>query len=251
MFLPSKLLLSTVLFVNISFVYLISINENQIEIPHVKWFVDELLKLSKINNLKCVSIATLNFDYVENDFQELLFREIFSLSFLKIVHQNDFLIEKSNRAFCDVQIVIETKLSSLFVNIRKFSNLNKSKYFIVLFPIGIDFNSINWESNSFTHESVVIVNNFTIYRLESAYQKEPREFVVKESFFEDRNEISNFGGKHLKAAALDCTPHNYWRRKENIIFEHGTEETVCNPGIANQQNCSSYIRKSKLISKLI
>lgn len=242
MLLPSKIVLSTVLFVNISFVYLISINENQFEITYVKWIVNELLKLSKINSLKCVTVATLNFNYLQSDFQNLLFREISSLHFLKIVHQSDFLIEIKNRAFCDIQIVIETKLSSLFMNIRKFSNLNKSAFFIVLFPLtGIGFNSINWDVNAFTHERVFIVNNFTIYQLESPYQTDERKFVVVSSFFDDRKVYSNFGGKHLKAAAMDCSPHNYLRKNEKTItLDPGVKEIICNPRYDNQQNCSLY-----------
>lgn len=241
MFLLSKLLLSTV-FVNISVVYLISINENQIEKTYVEWFVNELLKLSKINYLKCVSIATLNFNYVENDFQTILFQEISSSHFLKIVHQSDFLIDYKNRAFCDIQIIIETNFSSLVLNIRKFSNLNKSKFFIVLFPsTKIHFNSIDWDANSFTHESVMIVSNFTIYRLDSPYQKEDREFIVQESFFDDRKKYLNFGGKHLRAAAMDCSPHNYWRKNENkIIFDKGAEEVVCDSQNDDQNDCSLY-----------
>lgn len=127
------------------------------------------------------------------------------------------------------------------MNIRKFSNLNKSKIFIVVFPSNENFNSNDLDSNSFTHERVILVNNFTIYRLETPYKKRKRKFIVQENFFDDRKEYLNFGGKHLKAAAIDCTPHNYWRKDENTI-NFKQEEIICDHRNDDQKDCSLYFR---------
>lgn len=215
--------------------------ENPNQLKYVKWIVNELLLLSKVKNFNCVTVANLNNDFIENDFNNLLLEELSSQSLFQVIHQNVFLIEYKNRLSCnELQILIDTNFQTIFKNVEKFSNLSKSKFFIVLYPwtelkTTTKFNPLKWPTNSFKHVDVIVVINFMIFRLQSPYQKKDRIFELKESFYENRNVMVNFGGKHLRVSALDCRPFNYWTES---FIESGSVQLICDYGNINQKNCS-------------
>lgn len=220
--------------------------ENQNQLKHVKWIVNELSLLSKVKNFTCVTVANLNNDFFEVDFKSLLLEELFSKCLFQVIHQNVFLIEYKNRLSCDeIEILIDTNFKTIFTNVEKFSNLSKSKFFIVLFPWAelkttTTFNPLNWPTNSFKHVDVIVAINFMIFRLESPYQKKDRIFELKESFYENRNVMVNFGGKHLRVSALDCRPFNYWTKSNESFIESGSVQLICDYGSGDQSYCSEY-----------
>lgn len=222
----------------------IEYEKNQNQLKYVKWIVNELLHLSKFKNFTCVTVANLNSDYIENDFKNLLLQELSTQSVFQVIHQNVFIIEYKHRLSCDeIQILIDTNFQTIFTNVEKFSNLSKSKFFIVLFPwtefkTTTKFNPLKWPTNSFKHVDVIVVINFMIFRLQSPYQKKDRIFELKESFYENRNFMGNFGGKHLRVSALDCRPFNYWTTSSLSFIDIGSEQLICDYGNKKQQNCS-------------
>lgn len=218
--------------------------ENPNQLKYVKWIVNELLLLSKVKKFNCVTVANLNNDFFEDDFNNLLLEELSSQSLFQVIHQNVFHIEYKNRLSCDeLQILIDTNFQTIFKNVEKFSNLSKSKFFIVLFPwtelkTTTKFNPLKWPTNSFKHVDVIVVINFMIFRLQSPYQKKDRIFELKESFYENRNVMVNFGGKHLRVSALDCRPFNYWTKSNESFIKSGSVQLICDYGNTNQKNCS-------------